>query len=94
MEAEQDIVINATNILAFGSFSAKTIDIHANNFYDLEIEAKGDLFIIETAEDMIISGNIVAGHLDTKGRRIQAGLTEEMREIATEIEKTLLSRNQ
>lgn len=47
MEAEQDITINAVNILAFGSFSAKngSTRIHAKNFYDLGIEAKGDFLL-------------------------------------------------
>lgn len=90
MEAEQDITINAVNIIAFGSFSAKngSTRIHAQSFYDLGIEAKGDFFV-EADEDIIISGNFGDSHLYTKGRHVHAGLTEQMSEIATEVKKLL-----
>lgn len=86
MEAEQDITINATNMLAFGSFSAKngTIRIHAKNFYGCGISLKG-VAHIQADEDVIISGKV--DKTVVKGENIQVGLTEQMHEVAIEVKK-------
>lgn len=93
MEAEHDITIDAVNILALGSFHAKTgkTRIHAKRFYGVGIECKGSVSIYTTG-DIVISGQY--GHtnsLHLEGRKIDIdmhfGLPEKIHEIATEIKR-------
>jgi len=95
MEAEHNITINAVNILALGSFSAKTgaTRIHAKNFYGVGVECKDTVFV-KTDEDIVIAGLHGRGdeiHLDGRNVYSHCGLTAQIREIATEI-KTLFSQ--
>jgi hypothetical protein len=92
MEAEHDITITAVNILALGSFHAKTGTIHiqAENFYGLGIEATGDMFI-QTDGDTIVSSTTDDKLYVDAGGFIELGLTAQMRDIAIEI-KTIFSQ--
>lgn len=91
MEAENDITINAVNILALGSFHAKTgvTRIHAENFYGLGIEATGDMFI-QTDNETIVSGTTRDKLYVDAGGLIELGLPEQMRGIAGEIKALFL----
>ena len=92
IEAEGDIIIKAVNVLVLNSLSpkGKTL-IHAENFYGIGAQVKGDV-LIETTRNALTLG--LHGSVDTLRVKagdsafVHAGMDPRILEIVTEI-KTL-----
>ena len=92
VEAEGDIVINAVNILALESFSAKTgaTRVHANNFYGLGLEFKGNVSIQTDRDALIVGLHGNMGKVHVKAERhanVRGGLTLQIQEIVTRVKR-------
>ena len=92
IEAEGDIIIKAVNVLVLNSLSpkGKTL-IHAENFYGIGAEVKGDVLIKTTQNALTLGlhGNVDTLHVTAGGSGlVHAGMDPQILEIVTEI-KTL-----